>query len=57
MTASMTGEPIVNKARLSETTWLYDENNKYIENLSKYVGFITNTNTKTAEPWQVSPSK
>ena len=54
MTAGADGQPLVNKARISETTWIYDQQSKFIENLSKYIGFITNTNTSFSEPLQVN---
>ena len=54
LTAAADGSKVVNSARISETCWLYDEQNKFMADLSQYVGAITRTNVKIAEPWQVS---
>jgi len=53
MTAGPNGEAMVSKARISETTWVYDEHQKFTADLSKYIGYITNVNVSIAEPFQV----
>lgn len=53
LTAATDGQKVVNSARISETTWLYEQQNKLMNDLSEYVGAITNTNISVAEPWQI----
>ena len=53
MTAGPNGEPMVSKARISETTWLYDHNNQFTAAMSQYIGYIVNANVSIAEPFQI----
>ena len=53
LTAADDGSRVINPARISETCWLYDEQNMFMNKLSEYVGEIIQVNVKIAEPWQV----
>ena len=53
MTSADDGTKVVNNLRISETCWIYDEFNSYMNKLSEYVSYITQANIKMAEPWQV----
>jgi len=53
MTRNKDGIPNADPRRVSKQQWIYDSENKIIENFSKYMGDLTNQNVLYSEPWQI----